>query len=205
MTEAETYAIKAQEAQRLLKQQRPRVTITSQDDSVELTVLDDGKCGVHTAHRDDLRGWVPASHKAQLAPDAVAQACEFLNRYWGPSPPLDHRCDWEREALQYAVNAKFYRDIVAQIGALLGPTTRTADDGTVQDEVLALKVPDIVRTLVDTLQAIIDLNGRSRARLDALTVHSLSDVGQLAWCLELDSILKPAMALSLPRLPPPAP
>ena len=51
---------------------------------------------------------------------------------------------WEESARLYAGNAEFYRGLVREIGAMFGPVAYTSDDGSVQDEVLALKVPELV-------------------------------------------------------------
>lgn len=65
---------------------------------------------------------------------------------------------WKEPAAQFARNADFYRGLVTQIGEMFGEAARTSDDGSVQDSVLALKVPELVR------QA---LRERNEAREDA--------------------------------------
>lgn len=47
-------------------------------------------------------------------------------------------------------NTEFYRLIVDQIGDLFGEPARTADDGTVHDSVLALKVYPLVARMFHT-------------------------------------------------------
>jgi hypothetical protein len=49
----------------------------------------------------------------------------------------------------FADSAEFYRGIVTQIGELLGPEAKTSDDGSVQLDVLALKVPELVKKLLE--------------------------------------------------------
>jgi hypothetical protein len=51
--------------------------------------------------------------------------------------------------LQYFRNAEFYHGIVTQIGELFGCEAKTSDDGTVQEDVLALKVKPLVMMLQD--------------------------------------------------------
>ena len=46
-------------------------------------------------------------------------------------------------------NAEFYRGIVRQIGELLGDAAYISDDGSRQESVLALKVPELVKALGD--------------------------------------------------------
>lgn len=54
---------------------------------------------------------------------------------------------YERTACDMANNADFYRGIVHGCGAPFGVKARTSDDGSVQDSVLALKVPELVAAL----------------------------------------------------------
>jgi hypothetical protein len=56
---------------------------------------------------------------------------------------------WMETARRYARNADFYRKLVVEIGDLFGEAARTSDDGTVQDSVLALKVPELVRSALN--------------------------------------------------------
>lgn len=64
---------------------------------------------------------------------------------------------WLEFGAQMQDNMSFYRDIVHQIGELFGNDAKTSDDGSLQDSVLALKVPELVRGVVAEC-----------ARLDAL-------------------------------------
>jgi len=56
--------------------------------------------------------------------------------------------NWREAAAQYARNEDFYRGIVRQIGEMFGEAARTSDDGSVQEDVLALKVPELVEALL---------------------------------------------------------
>jgi predicted butyrate kinase (DUF1464 family) len=51
---------------------------------------------------------------------------------------------WMSSAAEFSNNAEFYRGIVHKIGDHFGAAARTSDDGSVQDHVLALKVPELV-------------------------------------------------------------
>lgn len=55
---------------------------------------------------------------------------------------------WQETANFHAGNEAFYRNIVCGIGAMFGKAAYTADDGTVMQDVLALKVPELVKELV---------------------------------------------------------
>ena len=54
---------------------------------------------------------------------------------------------WTETARQYAKNEAFYRDIVHKVGVNFGDSAKTSDDGSLQEDVLALKVPLLVRRL----------------------------------------------------------
>lgn len=55
---------------------------------------------------------------------------------------------WQEIAEQHYRNETFYRDLLMQIGAILGPEAHRADDGSVSDEPLCAKLPEVVRNLV---------------------------------------------------------
>lgn len=57
------------------------------------------------------------------------------------------RDGWQESARHFANGQEFYQGIVRQIGSLFGDAARTSDDGSVQDNVLALKVPELVAAL----------------------------------------------------------
>jgi len=63
---------------------------------------------------------------------------------------------WQDCAAIMSRNADFYQGIVRQIGELFGEEARTSDDGSVQEGVLALKVPELVQDLHDTAMSGID-------------------------------------------------
>ena len=52
---------------------------------------------------------------------------------------------WMDTAAQFNRNEDFYRGIVCQVGEMFGNAAKTSDDGSLQDSVLALKVPELVR------------------------------------------------------------
>lgn len=57
------------------------------------------------------------------------------------------RDGWEESTRFHLNNEMFYRGIVSQIGEMFGVAAKTSDDGSVQQDVLALKVPELVATL----------------------------------------------------------
>jgi len=52
------------------------------------------------------------------------------------------------DAKQFCRNADFYHGIVTKIGEMFGDAAKTSDDGSIQDDVLALKVPELVAEMV---------------------------------------------------------
>ena len=52
--------------------------------------------------------------------------------------------NWKDSAAQFARGQEFYQGIVAKIGEMFGVAAKTSDDGSVQDSVLALRVPELV-------------------------------------------------------------
>jgi hypothetical protein len=68
---------------------------------------------------------------------------------------------WKETAAQHLRNEEFYRGIVRQIGEQIGIAARTSDDSSVQDDVLALKVPELVTLAI------------AKAKLDALELKMI--------------------------------
>jgi hypothetical protein len=58
---------------------------------------------------------------------------------------------WIETVRQHAKNEEYYRGLLDQIGALLGEAAYTSDDGSVQDEVLRAKLPELVASKVSEL------------------------------------------------------
>lgn len=55
---------------------------------------------------------------------------------------------WIETAAYFQRGSNFYQGIVRQVGDLFGETAKTSDDGSVQSDVLALKVPELVQALI---------------------------------------------------------
>ena len=54
------------------------------------------------------------------------------------------RDNWRETAAQNQRNTDFYRDLITKMGEQFGVAARTSDDGSIQEDVLALKVPELV-------------------------------------------------------------
>jgi len=70
-----------------------------------------------------------------------------LGGLWCRLVPADEalmQTNWQESAREYARNLDFYHGIVIKCGEQFGKAAYTSDDGSVQDSVLALKVPQLV-------------------------------------------------------------
>lgn len=54
---------------------------------------------------------------------------------------------WMETAKQQLSNTNYYRGLVVNIGEMLGPSAYISDDGSVQEDVLCAKVPELVAEL----------------------------------------------------------
>ena len=55
---------------------------------------------------------------------------------------------WMQTASQGYRGAEFYRDLLDECGRALGVEAYTSDDGSIQQDVLVLKVPELVKRLI---------------------------------------------------------
>lgn len=60
---------------------------------------------------------------------------------------------WMDSAAQFHRNEIFYHGIITEIGEMFGVAAKTSDDGSVQENVLALKVPELVRAKLAATKA----------------------------------------------------
>jgi hypothetical protein len=82
--------------------------------------------------------------------DSVGRAIDLLKQGepFNPEPhPESGQGKWRDTAAMFSRNQDFYQGIINQIGAIIGPEAFTSDDGSVQDSVLALKLPELVKGL----------------------------------------------------------
>ena len=54
---------------------------------------------------------------------------------------------WMDTASMHCRNEEYYRNLVIEIGKMLGPEAYISDDGSVQEDILCAKVPELVREL----------------------------------------------------------
>lgn len=90
----------------------------------------------------------------------MTEARQFAAQCWCDDETKDREMDvvlaesiakriaaWMDTSAQAYRDADFYRNIIYQIGDILGIEAKTSDDGSVQQDVLCLKVPELVRRL----------------------------------------------------------
>ena len=51
---------------------------------------------------------------------------------------------WRETAKQAQRNTEYYRGLLVQIGEFLGPEAYISDDGSVQDDVIVAKLPEMI-------------------------------------------------------------
>lgn len=61
---------------------------------------------------------------------------------------IAERNAWVLSAVQFSRNEEYYRGLVIRIGEMLGPDAYVSDDGSVQQDVLCDKIPEMVAALV---------------------------------------------------------
>lgn len=89
-----------------------------------------------------------AHHRVTVQQNTVALATNATNDALKQIERLRALTDaWMETTAQQIRNVDFYRGIITQIGDIFGVAARTSDDGSIQDDVLALKVPELVRDL----------------------------------------------------------
>lgn len=121
------------------------------------------------AERDRLR----ACHEAELGV-CLEHCAEYQD-------VKAEREGWKDAAAQYLRNSDFYQGIVRRIGERFGVAARTSDDGSVQDDVLALKVPVLV---IDLLGENVALERALRDAADTLDGYDWESV-----CGELQGVV----------------
>lgn len=57
---------------------------------------------------------------------------------------IAERNNWVESAMMFSRNEDYYRGLVVKIGEMLGPEAYVSDDGSVQQDVLCAKVPELV-------------------------------------------------------------
>lgn len=108
--------------------------------------------------RGDLRGSRWNLHNLNLAWDLVQFVDVPYDAELGSQTSsvtkstLDEarRCakSWEGTAVQHALNEQYYRDLLLQIAEVLGPDKFICDDGSIADEPLLAKIPELIHAAI---------------------------------------------------------
>lgn len=121
------------------------------------------------AKKNLLFGWTPQRRSEHTDKSAAFE---------GVSVKLDHtehKCDnWQETAAQFARNEDFYRGIVTEIGEMFGIAARISDNGSIQQDVLALKVPELVGHLFGKLHSAESTLARAGCRHTSLTPEEIA-------------------------------
>ena len=139
------------------------------------------------------------NHVARAA-DERCPACKGE----GVVPVGPHECGWTETARQFANDVEFWRGLVYECAKHLGPEVFIADDGSVSDSPLALKVPELVAKLaapspaatsgvpLDTWDGFTREDYERKASFIATYAADLHPVFPAKWSEELITMLRTA-------------
>jgi hypothetical protein len=95
----------------------------------------------------------------------------------------NERDAWVETAAQAHRSREFYMDILHQVGDMFGVAARTSDDGSIQEHVLALRVPELVENALEVQAEAVALLKWTRD-LDHVSVQDSKD-----WHAKVDALL----------------
>lgn len=78
---------------------------------------------------------------------------------------------WYETALQHCRNEEYYRGLVRKIGGMLGESAKLMDDGSLGDDILCAKVPELVHAEFVLSAALREENGRLHTELERTVRH----------------------------------
>lgn len=96
-----------------------------------------------------------SGYMSPLYRDVMDIATEAINLLvkgepFNPEPQEGSGQDgWKETARHESSGSNFWQGLVQQTGQMLGPDVYVCDDGTISSTVLGLKVPELVKKLVD--------------------------------------------------------
>lgn len=96
------------------------------------------------AQAEAMKAWawklpdLPGDPVEHVDPPSSGNADDFVHT-------VESSRAWMAHAAGYARDVDFYRGLVVQIGEMLGKAAYTADDGSISEDVLCIKVPELVR------------------------------------------------------------
>lgn len=110
------------------------------------------ECGVRCTNADFARqletdliatthgAKILAVERQQLTADLATMRAELDKAYLSIN-------SWTETAAEYARGLSFYRDLIIKIGDPFWVAAKTSDDGSIQEDVLALRVPELVESM----------------------------------------------------------
>jgi hypothetical protein len=91
----------------------------------------------------------PTSDKPTIITSFPGQKVDQFLKENGRLPGENPQADaWMETARQHCRNEVYYRDLLVRIGEMFGDAGKTSDDGSVQQDVICAKVPELVRALI---------------------------------------------------------
>lgn len=78
---------------------------------------------------------------------------------------------WMESAAQACRNTNFYRDIVVKIGKMLGEAAYISDDGSRRQEVITLKVPELVKAQSERIATL----EKALGEIEAMRIEDVTD------------------------------
>lgn len=81
---------------------------------------------------------------------------------------VQERDFWVESAAQFNRNEEYYRGLLDECAVAIGIESYTADDGSIYDEPVRAKVPDLVRAILGSLAALVREYGRRGGSFDEL-------------------------------------
>ena len=101
---------------------------------------------------DDARGiaariWCESQHSGKTMDVALAESiAERLHTLHG------WIMSWKDAAARHVRNEEYYRGLLIQIGEIFGDEAKRSDDGSMQQDVLCAKVPELVKQLMSEVR-----------------------------------------------------
>lgn len=78
---------------------------------------------------------------------------------------------WEESAAQFCRGAEYYRGLLDRIGRAIGPEAHVADDGSVSEDVLRAKVPEIIEKRLAATPGLLAACKAQHQAIDRLFCH----------------------------------
>lgn len=74
------------------------------------------------------------------------------------SNPVQLAKNWEESAAHFHEGMKYYRDLLIQIGEIIGEQAYISDDGSRQQDVLCAKLPELIKKIFEDAENLLGFN-----------------------------------------------